>query len=788
MFIVHAEYEVENNKPVLYLFCREGNKRTLTKVDSFVPYFYVPEAEKDSVKGIKGNSDIYIGLHGEKLVKVYTKLPSDVPKIRDRYSRTWEADVLFPIRYLIDKVDALEPANPKVMFIDIETDNSGRVPNIDIASDAVICVTAFSNDVYTTFVFRSDFTPGIRSQVSWDCLHEVHYYRSEVELLESLAEFIASDEPDVISGWNIVRFDLPYLVNRMTRLGIDHSKLSPMNKVYIRDKDEQREVVIKGVSIIDLYDLYKKFSENLEESYRLEFIGEKVVGISKTASATNVKWMWVHEPNKLIEYNANDTRLVFEIDKKLMLLDFLDELRRLCFCNLEDCMQTSRMADSYILKLFHGKKVFPSKTKHEKYEFEGGLVESWAEGIYENVVMFDLKSLYPSIVVSLNLSLETLVDKSSENTIQIDKILVKKSPKGFLPIVIENLFKERAKYKDLMKAEELDSVMYKRYELRQRAIKTLMNALYGQTAYPNSRIYDARIAETITWTGRSIIKWSKDFLEELGYQVLYADTDSLAWVLGTEIDLEQVKLVKNLLNDSYNKFSSNLGLDSHIFSMDLEKIYRKAFFGKTKKRYVGSICYKDGKSANKLDVRGFEIRRSDAAQFSRKLQETVFDMLLRQDKSKDEVTRYIGSEIDRIRKGNFKFTELGIPKGMSKDLYSYGKNKNGNYKEKGISANIRGARYTLEQLGHELSSKPKLVYVSRLPNGYEPTDVICFDEDDQIPPGTEIDIEKMLQKLVKDKLQPIFESLGWKMNELVYHWKGKTPKGGEQLKFLLKND
>jgi DNA polymerase I len=199
----------------------------------------------------------------------------------------------------------------------------------------------------------------------------------------------------------------------------------------------------------------------------------------------------------------------------------------------------------------------------------------------------------------------------------------------------------------------------------------------------------------------------------------------------------------------------------------------------------GTIC-------DKLEVVGMESRRSDASQLSRNLQKTMFDMLLRQDKPKDEILRYIGSEIDRVRKGEFKYDEIGIPKGVNKDLSEYGKMilVNGKFEgeRKGVPGNIRAIKYAKQYMGLELSSKPKMLYVSKMPEGYQPTDVLCFDEDNQVPHGTVIDIEKMLEKIVKDKIRNIFDALGWKLSALDPHWKGKAPVQGQQLQLGLESE
>lgn len=232
-------------------------------------------------------------------------------------------------------------------------------------------------------------------------------------------------------------------------------------------------------------------------------------------------------------------------------------------------------------------------------------------------------------------------------------------------------------------------------------------------------------------------------------------------------------------------FSENNGREgfmSHSIEMELQAIHRKMFFGKAKKRYASHCIWKAGRKTDSLEIVGMEVRRTDSSAFSRNLQKTVFEMLLIQDKTKDEVLHYVGGQIDRIRKGDYKFTEIGLPKGISKDLSEY----------QHPATNIRGAIFSMKVLGHDLSNKPKMVYVIKLPENLPKTyqfapdkkekkvDSICFDEDNQVPPGTEIDVEKMLTKTVRDKIEPIFEALGWRLSELNPFWRGCAPKDGVQ--------
>ena len=149
-------------------------------------------------------------------------------------------------------------------------------------------------------------------------------------------------------------------------------------------------------------------------------------------------------------------------------------------------------------------------------------------------------------------------------------------------------------------------------------------------------------------------------------------------------------------------------------------------------------------------------------------------MLLKQSKPKQEVLDFIIGEVERLRQGTFTFSEIGIPKGITRELDSY----------ETKPANIRGALYARDMLKVELSNKPKMIYVAHMPSGLPETDVLCFDTDNQVPPGTVLDVEVMLEKIVKDKLDAIFEALDWSMSELVYFWHGKPKKMGDQMNLL----
>ena len=400
MRLLRTEYKVENNLPIVYLFTRDENgKRTIKKDSSLVPYYYIQSDNKESH---------YISIDGLPLLKIETQLPSDVADQRGNYKHTWEADVLFPLRFLIDKVDSLEKTKPRIMFLDIEVlPKGGRFPDPKIAQEPIICMAVHDNldDMFVSFAYRADLTPGTTTKMFKDKLHEIRYFRTEIDMLKDFIKYFRENSPDVLSGWNLKRFDLTYLLNRMYLLGMPLNQLSPIDSAYMR---EDKDIEIKGVALVDLYDAYRLLSSGEEESFKLDFIAKKVIGEGKTDAETNIAYLYKFDLDALINYNATDVYINKGIDDKLGLLDFMDEVRRLAFCRLEDVLATSRVSDAYILRLFHGKKIFPTKEKHEREAFEGALVGSWAKGLYDNVAAFDVKSLYPSLIVSANLSPEVM--------------------------------------------------------------------------------------------------------------------------------------------------------------------------------------------------------------------------------------------------------------------------------------------------------------------------------------------------------------------------------------------
>jgi DNA polymerase I len=251
-------------------------------------------------------------------------------------------------------------------------------------------------------------------------------------------------------------------------------------------------------------------------------------------------------------------------------------------------------------------------------------------------------------------------------------------------------------------------------------------------------------------------------IEKSGHTVIYGDTDSCMVQLDKNLDREgtiaAARAIEKTLNASYQAFAEEtLGADVHFFSIKFEKIYARFFQAGRKKRYAGSLVWKEGKDVAETDIVGFEIKRSDTPQITKFVQKRVMEMIL-DGKEKAEVRAFLGDVIKKYRAGKYPLDEVGIPGGIGKSLTDYDTD----------DAQVRGAKYANEYLHTEFGkgSKPKRVYIKAVTAKYPKTDVLCFEYADQVPPEFVVDWELMLSKTIEQPITRIIEALGWKWSDM----------------------
>jgi DNA polymerase I len=516
---------------------------------------------------------------------------------------------------------------------------------------------------------------------------------------------------------------------------------------------------IRGRVVFDLLTAYKKMQGSQKESYRLDAIAEDELGERKVRYTGTVFDLWKMDPVKLIEYNYKDVELCVGIDAKNTIVRFYQEIARYVGCPLDRTLNSSNVIDIYILRKAAGTFVLPSKGNAAGDEFEGATVFEPATGVRENVVVLDLKSLYPMAMMTLNASPETK-DPSGEIKAP-NGIRFKRSPDGLTRSIISELLTERDEKKRIRNTFEYGSDEYILYDLQQNVLKVIMNTYYGVSGYARFRLYDREIGSAVTSVGRAIIQHTRDIIDRKGYFVLYGDTDS-CFVELPPSDLEQTiaiaRDIEEELNESFRAFAEEvLNADIHYFSIKFEKVYRRFFQAGRKKRYAGHLIWKEGATVDQIDIVGFEMRRSDSPHITKIVQKTVMEMIL-QGAEFNAVKEYLGEVIRHYLAGRCSLEDAGIPGGIGKHLEDYDTK----------DAHIRGAIYSNTYLKTDFKkgSKPKRVYIKNVTSTYPKTDVLCFEYADQVPPEFVIDWETMLEKTVKGPISRIIEGLGWDWSDI----------------------
>jgi len=779
--IHQVEYSVGGEIPVIHIFGRDTSGRAV-KIDvtGFRPYFYVPAGLVEG-RSLPQEVDLepgttYRSIRGEPLRRLYTRRPSDVRNVRDQFSQHYEADIPFATRFMIDcglragvelpagvsvidyrelvPVDIKAPARTCIM--DIECVDEQGFPEPE--RDPVICVTcwdSFDGD-YTTLLWQPDGVPGdapvddpglrIHEQ------HRVIRYPDEVAMLRGLVTYVRERDPDILSGWNFVEFDIPYVLKRMATLGIRPEDLA-------RLPGQTERNAVRGRAVFDLLSAYRKMHLAQKESYRLDAVAGDELGITKVRYTGTITALWQSDPARLVEYNCRDVELCVGIDRKDNIIDFYREISRYVGCPLDRTLNSSNVIDIYVLRKASGTFVLPSKGLAAGDEFEGATVFEPATGLRENVVVLDLKSLYPMAMMTINASPET---KNPDGELRAPNgVRFSREPDGLTRSILAELLGERDERKRLRNQYPFGSAEYVLYDLQQNVLKVIMNSYYGVSGYTRFRLYDREIGSAVTSVGRAIIRHTRDIITGLGYTVLYGDTDSCMVEVppgNLEETIARARAIEARLNASYNDFAkAELNADTHYFSIKFEKVYQRFFQAGKKKRYAGHLVWKEGKDVDEIDVVGFEIRRSDSPQITREVQRAVIEMILRGDAFTD-VQAYLRDVIRKYRRGEYPLDEVGIPGGIGKNLGSY----------ENDDAQIRGAKYSNEYLGTDFKrgSKPKRIYIKTVTAKYPRTDVVCFEYADQVPPEFVVDWETMLEKTLKGPLSRIIEPLGWDWHDV----------------------
>ncbi|WP_348612066.1 DNA-directed DNA polymerase [Halobaculum rarum] len=847
-FMVTAvDYTVEGTGaeeyPVIHVFGRTAdNEPEHVRLLGTEPYFYVPTADIEG-RTLSEEYDVILdtretgpdgqrfeSIRGEPVSKIVARTPRDVGQIRDDFERTYEADILFPNRFLIDhgvtsgirveerRLDArdgedrgrlqvtpdhLEPADIgadiRVNTFDIEVDDRNGFP--EDGEEPIVCLTSHDSyrDEYIAWLYDAPVggvdAPGVLDGYEQigeaDSDIEVRTFAEEDTMLDAFISYIDETDPDVLTGWNFEDFDAPYFMDRCEVLdGASEHDLSPdrLSRVDETWRSGWGGPDVKGRVVFDLLYAYQRTQFSELESYRLDAVGELELDVGKERYTGDIGDLWEQEPERLLEYNVRDVELCVEIDRKQNIVAFWDDARKFVGCQLEDAPTPGDAVDMYVLHNAFGDFVLPTKGQQASEDFEGGAVFEPISGVEEMVSVLDLKSLYPMCMVTINASPETIVDDpdafDGETYRAPNGTRFRKEPDGMMREMVDELLTERERLKGARDDHDPGSDAYEQYDRQQASVKVIMNSLYGVSGWDRFRLYDKDNAAAITAMGRRVIEFTEEAAREIDHEVTYGDTDSIMLALGSDISteeaIEQSFEIEEHINGRYDDFArEELDAEEHRFEIEFEKLYRRFFQAGKKKRYAGHIVWKEGKDVDDIDITGFEYKRSDIAPVTKRVQKRVIEMIVHGEDTED-ITDYLHEEIQNFLDGDADLDEVGIPGGIGKRLESYDTD----------TAQVRGAKYANLMLGtnFQRGSKPKRLYLEKIhpdfwarmenEHGLDPQtdplygefkrdpDVICFEYADEVPEEFAVDWDKMLDKTLEGPIARIIEALGMSWEEV----------------------
>lgn len=749
-----TEYTPESvAEPVIHCFGYDQEQQWHhVKVRGFEPYCYVrwecreTAAELDAVKRVETvdrSGEPFATVREERVVKVITYGTGGVPDVHDEFDTTWESDVLFPHRFIADmdlgsglqypntdtehvhveSVQAVEyHADWRTHVVDIEVDDRNGFPENGL--EPILCITAYDsfNDEYTVWLWHEheyeevvETTAEAYEKMHPDSTYTVKFCDSEHQMLLSYLGHLQGTKPGVYTAWN-VSFDLAYIWDRAQYLNdttdgphIPYERMSPIGETRASSYGDR----IRGIAVFDLLDGFKQTQYTDLDSYRLEDVAQEVIGEGKTTYVGTVGALWADNPKQLVAYNLRDVELCVELDRRQSIIAFWKEVGRFGRSPLEEAHVESSVVDKYLVNDLHDDKVLPRQGSQPKVEgsYTGGAVFSAVNGLFENVPLLDLASLYPMSMLTLNISPETKVDPETydgETFVSPNDIHFRKDKVGITRRVIEDLLEERQAKKDARDEHDPDSEQYDVLDRQQTAVKVIMNSLYGVLAWNRFRLYDQDGARATTATGREVLGFTADVAEEMGFEVKYGDTDSVLLKMDDSWDkercLEESFKVEEEINERYQEFAENeLNADEHHFDIEVEKLYRRFFQSGAKKRYAGFVVWKEGKDVEDVDITGYKYRRSDASPLANESQERVLRMICTGEETLD-VAQYIHERIRDVENRNVTLRDIGIPEGIGKDMDNYQK----------PTHSVRSAKMSNLLLGTTFNrgTKPRRYYLS----------------------------------------------------------------------------
>ena len=568
----------------------------------FSPTLYVTSNRQEKMKTLTGKPVRSVQFETAREAREFIKTYDGVEKFE---VHGYERFVYQYIREQFPTEVDYDISQMRIYALDIEVQCENGFPNVEEAAEEMLSITI------KDMVSKKFYIWAVRD---FETEHEHYVFDSEKDMLKSFLEWWVHHTPDILTGWNVNLYDVPYIARRLNRiLGEKWMRsLSPWNRanereIYVQGR-KNYAYDVSGINILDYLDLYRKFTYSNQESYRLDHIAFVELGQRKLdhSEYENFKDFYTSDWQKFIEYNIQDVELIDRLEDKMKLLELAITMSYDAKVNFEDVYSQVRMWDTMIYNYLADKNIVPpprkGARKDEKYA--GAYVKEPVPGKYDWVVSFDLNSLYPHLIMQYNISPETLwetrhpsanvdkllnqeIDLSGDFAVCANGAQYRKDKKGFLPEMMEKIYTERVVYKKRMIQAKKDYEKSPSKQLEkdiskfnniQMARKIQLNSAYGAVGNQYFRYYNLLNAEAITLSGQVSIRWIENKMNQKMNKIL--KTEDVDYVIASDTDsiyLNLGPLVEGVYKGRKETDEVIVGFIDKVCSMELEPYIESSY-------------------------------------------------------------------------------------------------------------------------------------------------------------------------------------------------------------------
>lgn len=790
---VDITYKIINNKPVIFLYGKTTSERRICVIDrNFSPYFYIipdkgiSDALIDAVARIRTGKEgtvynvtkteiVKKNLFGKEVdaIKVYVNLPQGVSVLSEQAKQikdisVYENDILFTRHYLIDNeiipmtllemegeyinmksrvsvfsldriVERLPGTltEPKILAFDIETYNPlGRESS---EKNPIIMAAFYGKDFHKVITWKKFKTN----------LDYIEFVDDEKTLLQRFKEILKDIKPDILAGYFSDEFDIPYIVARSEKNNVEMDIGLDYSKPRITGRNVKSR--IKGISHIDVHKFVKNIiSRALEtESYSLASVSAELLKERKEEIDLDLLAdIWDNKPGKLQKfctYNLNDATLTFKLAENI--LPIMTELAKITGLPFFDISRTgfSKLVEWYLIRNTHSfNEIIPNSptykeiAERKKQTFKGGLVFEPKPGLYKDIIVFDYRSLYPSIISSHNIGISTInchcckdISKPSPTE---EKYWFCTKRKGFLPSLIEELVTRRMRVKEMLKDKKSELM-----RAREESLKLLANSFYGYLSFFGSRWYSLELAKSVTAYGRYYIRKVINLAKKENFNVIYSDTDSVFLTLGRKT-IEDTK-----------KFSEMVNMElPGLMELDYEGFYKRGIFVSAKEGRQGAKKKYALISDKGIKIKGFETVRRNVSVIAKEVQRNVLEMVLKEGNA-EKALGYVKESVIKLMEKKIPTEKVLISTQLTKKIEDY----------RTVASHVAVAK-RLKQLGVDVGPGSLIKYLIVEGKGRISDRARLLQE---VEKG-EYDAQYYINNQILPSVEPIFNVLGIKKDEL----------------------